>query len=91
MKREVNHINGIKDDNRATNLEWNTSSENTRHAMKIGKQKMLGEDNSSAKLTKENVIYIRDCNLTNKELSIKFKVTPTTIWDIRNRKTWKNI
>ena len=34
---EVNHINGNKHDNRASNLQWHTRSENVKHSYTLRK------------------------------------------------------
>ena len=48
-KPEVNHKWGIKSDNRASELEWNTRSENMKHAYKTGLNKITKKQRENAK------------------------------------------
>lgn len=55
----VNHKDGIKGNNRPSNLEYVTKSENMKHAFRIGLQSNVGVLHSQAKLTDESVREIR--------------------------------
>ena len=87
-KPQVNHIDGNKRNNCAENLEWVTNEENRSHAVKKGLQ-IHGEKCPWAKLRKDDVQYIREHpELSRKELSQKYGVSPHTISDIRNGRSW---
>ena len=92
-KPEVNHKLGIKGFNWSINLVWATKSENHQHAHDnglAGESSNPGSKNGRAKITEEDVIYIRKNpdNLTQPELGEKFGLHHSTIQKINVGKLW---
>lgn len=53
-KPQINHINGIRHDNRIENLEWNTRSENQSHSFRELNRKQSGTPPRAIKGVNEN-------------------------------------
>lgn len=87
-KEEINHKKGIKIDNRATELEWNTHLQNIRHARETGLDKGELENHSMTTLTNEKVMEIYISNLSYKELAMKYKCSSATVMQIKLGKVW---
>lgn len=97
IKIEVNHKDGNKKNNRATNLEWSTPSDNQKHAYRNNlRESMKGSKNPSSNYTEEQVREV--CELLERGHSTKtimsicnFVKSDGFVNNIKNKKTWKHI
>ena len=90
MLKEVNHIDGNKTNNDVSNLEWNSSSQNKKHAVENG----LGTGSGRTYMTESQVHDV--CILLEKgtkygEISKLVGVSYNAICLIKIGKCWKEI
>lgn len=89
--KEINHINGIKNDNRLLNLELATRKENIQHAIRTGLLNTRGEGSPNSKLTTKQVIKIRKNKKKGHSLSKigkEFNINPGYASLIISGKRW---
>ena len=95
-KPEVNHKDGVKTNNRASNLEWATRSENEIHAYRVlGKEPnrpWADKPRRFARVfTDEQAAAIRRDTRPSRIVAEEYGVSHTTIKNIRARKIYKDV
>lgn len=94
-KPQINHIDGNKENNHITNLEWCTSSENRQHAIQTGLHKAVqGEDQWMAKLSNQDAIDAINMLLngaTNDDVASKFNLHARYVSLVRHKKRWAHL
>ena len=85
-KKQTNHKNGIKTDNRLENLEWVTGEQNLAHALKNGL--------CHSKLKKYQVVEIKkriQAKEPQQQIAKRFNVHRTAISAIAIGRNWKHL
>jgi hypothetical protein len=89
-KKCINHINGIKNDNRVDNLEWCTHSENEKHSFGVLGKISNGIIKRKIPLDEiEKIKILYNSGMTQKKIAILYNVNQSTISYLVNNKTYQ--
>lgn len=91
----INHKDGNKLNNSLENLEYLSIKDNINHAWKTNLCKNKGIEHSWSKLIEKEILEIRKAyiphKITYKYLANIYNTTPTNIFSIIKRHSWKHI
>ena len=99
-KKDIDHINNDRSDNKLENIRWATRSENIQHAMNQNRMAVSngaykGIGHPQSKLTDKDVLEIKELlskkELTQKEIAEMFGVTPSNISYIKLGRSWSHV
>lgn len=89
---QINHKNGIKTDNRPSNLEWCTNQQNRDHAVANGLHPLGSQ--ISKKLVEADILVIRallNSGVSQKKIADAYGVCQQTISHIARGNTWRHL
>ncbi|QIG66364.1 HNH endonuclease [Vibrio phage Chazly21] len=91
---QVNHIDGDKMNPKVDNLEWRTPKGNMEHAYATGLRDNAhkeGCEHANARLTREQVLYIRNSGKSIDTLAEELGIHRTTVHRAATKRTYKNV
>ena len=84
----ASHLNGEPSDNRLVNLKWEKHSDNCARKKEHGTHQS-GEKNPAAKLTEQDIDYIRRSKLSSRQIAPLYNVDAGHIRRIRQGRLWQ--
>ena len=87
----INHIDGNIQNNHYTNLEWVERGYNSSIRKNTGQGSLNHEAKLNEQQVKEICELLVNTNLSYQNICDKYNIKKSTISNIKNQKTWKNI
>lgn len=91
----VDHVDGNKLNNNASNLEWVTFSENIKRAIALGlttfKSGHLSHMSKVSLDQARDIIIMYNSNIKVKEICVKHNISKSCAWHIIKKTRWENV